>query len=121
MYLICENEEVLQRFVGENSFLDAAIERYVVGNDSEGVVVDVHFRMRPKSKWPKVLLRFSCCDHYAICGEGERHFYCVSHLKLFTTDVGKFYASFDPYNVDSVISEKDNDVIHAGRIRAYKV
>ncbi len=119
MDLICEDDDVLHKLVGENSLRDSEIEKYEI-SQGESVSVDVLFRMSPKSDWPKILLRFSCCEYYSLHGHNDRPV-CVSHLKLFISDEGKFYASFDPYDEERVVSDEDNDVIYSERIQAYMV
>ena len=121
MELICENQEVLHKLTGENCLLDTEIEKIEISKENWNVFVDVLFCMRPKADWLKTLLRFSYCEYYALNFQSNRHFYVVTHLKFFLSDEGKFYASFDPYDEERIISDDDNDVIYSGCIQAYKV
>lgn len=121
MDLICENEDVLRRFVGENCFLDTKIEKFEIWKKGEDVFVDVQLCMRPKSNWIKVLLRFNHCEYYALHFSNECYFYNIERLKLFISENGKFYASFDPFDEDDVISKDDNDVVCSEGIQAFKI
>ncbi|WP_298921082.1 hypothetical protein [uncultured Roseobacter sp.] len=120
MDLICKNEAVPRQFVGDNSFRDTEIEKIEICRVNCSVALDVDFRMRQNSDWARVRLRFEECIFYSLYST-ERDSYVVENLKFFITDEGHFYASFDPYGEEEIVSDRDNDVIHAKKINAYQV
>ncbi|WP_170479984.1 hypothetical protein [Ruegeria arenilitoris] len=119
MDLISEDTNILDKFVGENSFLDTEIEEIRIFGHGSLAIVEIQLLMRPQSDWKKVLLRFCGCESYNFHHSSDCAFGIVERFKFIVLENDNFYMSFDPYDDSEIVSPEDNDVVYSQSIQAY--
>lgn len=119
MQLICSDEKLIARFLGENSLLDGKIEKIEIFDVDSSVCININFDMRPSSDYQKVQFKFSGCKGYSFSYSDDYYFYNVELLKFFQGEDGLFYISFDPCDETEAISDEDQDFILCRGVSAY--
>lgn len=112
---IGKNNSLLSKLSGENCLLDAKIERLVIYNGVR-LIIEITFKMRPKSDFDRVLIRFIDVFEYSFYYNSDYIFYNIERYKFFSKNKNNFYLSLDPFDETSEISDKDQDYIFAKEV-----
>jgi hypothetical protein len=119
MELICSGQQLISIFRSKNSLLDAIIEKIEIFSTESFVSINIRLVMRRSSDFNKVLLQFVNCKEYCFAYADNYSFYNVERVKLFQTEDGLFFVSFDPFDELEKISDKDQDYVLARNVCAY--
>ena len=92
----------------------------VENNDTEGLMIRLHFRLLYSGVNNTVMLRFSGIREYSFYYHHRGNFYNVERYKLLKMKDG-FYISLDPFDETGIVSPQDQDFILCEKIEGFLV